>query len=101
MVFPLHLADVVGEGVGFACDRVDNYFLNIYSVSMIDIPMMTILAYIQNVFLQESGESEVVVWRSAMFVKSANCVLCLPLLRKSVSEISSFLDVYIMIMIAS
>ena len=50
MVFPLHLADVVGEGVGFAFDRVDNYFLNIYSVSMIDISMMTLMTNIQNVF---------------------------------------------------
>ena len=66
---------------------------------MIDIPMMTIMANIQNVFLQESEESEVVVWRSAMFVKSANCVFCLPLLRKS--KKSYFLVVYIMIMIAS
>ena len=47
-------------------------------------------------FLQESGESEVVVWRSAMFVKSANCVaeIC-------AQDISYFLIVYIMIMIAS
>ena len=81
-------------------DRVDNYFLNIYSVSMIDIPMMTIMSYIQNVFFARKRRK----WGGGVAIGNVckKCKLCsLPPIVGEFCVQDIFLDVYIMIMIAS